>query len=110
LVYDAEIEAVSAARGSRWIPYDEFHTGYKRTALEPDELIRTVRVPRPRGAPHHFYRKVGTRRAQAISKVVFAGAAEMKAGRIKAVRLAFGSVAPVTVRARRPRRRLRIRC
>ena len=47
----------------------------------------------------NFYRKVGTRRAQAISKVCFAGAALLKEGRIADVRIAFGSVAPTVLRA-----------
>jgi len=98
LAYDAEVEAVSV-RGARWIPYASFHLGYKKTALAPDELIRAVRMPRPRHARHHFYRKVGTRRAQAISKVVFAAVAEQDGGGYFAhVRIALGSVAPVTLR------------
>jgi len=46
-----------------------------------------------------YYRKVGTRRAQAISKVCFAGAARVDAGRIVDVRIALGSVAPTVLRA-----------
>jgi CO/xanthine dehydrogenase FAD-binding subunit len=47
----------------------------------------------------HYYRKVGTRRAQAISKVCFAGAASMDSGRIREARIALGSVAPTVFRA-----------
>ena len=54
LVYDAELELVSA-RGARWVPYRDFHLGYKQMLLQPDELIRRIRLPRaPRsgvGAP-----------------------------------------------------------
>jgi CO/xanthine dehydrogenase FAD-binding subunit len=80
LVYDAELELVSA-RGTRRVPYAEFHTGYKQMDLRPDELIARVRRARARreGA-RHFYRKVGTRRAQAISKVCFAALAEVEGG------------------------------
>ncbi|HYY57373.1 MAG TPA: hypothetical protein VE842_08570, partial [Pyrinomonadaceae bacterium] len=48
---------------------------------------------------HHYYRKVGTRRAQAISKICFAGAAHLEGGRIEEIRIALGSVAPTVVRA-----------
>jgi CO/xanthine dehydrogenase FAD-binding subunit len=97
LVYDAQIELVSV-RGRRTIPYERFHTGYKQMDLAPDELITAVRLPRRHGW-HQHYRKVGARRAQAISKVCFAGAALVDGGRIADIRLAFGSVAPTVVRA-----------
>ncbi len=80
-VYDAEIELVSA-RGSRWVPYVEFWTGYKQLDLGPDELIHRIRLPRDKSRWKQYYRKVGTRRAQAISKICFAAAAQMNAGRI----------------------------
>jgi CO/xanthine dehydrogenase FAD-binding subunit len=97
LVYDAQLELTSA-RGRRTVPYEQFHTGYKQMDLAPDELITAVRLPRRRGWQQH-YRKVGARRAQAISKVCFAGAALVESGRIADIRLAFGSVAPTVVRA-----------
>jgi CO/xanthine dehydrogenase FAD-binding subunit len=97
LVYDAAIELAST-RGRRWVPYDRFHSGYKQLDLAPDELIVAVRLPRRSGWTQH-YRKVGARRAQAISKVCFAAAARVEQGRIAEVRLALGSVAPTVVRA-----------
>jgi len=98
LVYDAELELVSA-RGARWVPYRDFWKGYKQLAMRGDELIRAIRVPRSHNLSKQFYRKVGTRRAQAISKVCFAGAAQMDAGRVVDVRIALGSVAPTVLRA-----------
>jgi CO/xanthine dehydrogenase FAD-binding subunit len=98
LVYDAELEIVSA-RGTRWARYDGFHSGYKKMDLRNDELIRRIRLPRSRQGWKQYYRKVGTRRAQAISKVCFAGAAQVEAGRVRDVRIALGSVAPTVVRA-----------
>jgi CO/xanthine dehydrogenase FAD-binding subunit len=98
LVYDAELELVSA-NGARWLPYQGFWTGYKQIALRKDELIRSIRLLRLKNAWSHYYRKVGTRRAQAISKVCFAGAARTEAGRITDVRIALGSVAPMVQRA-----------
>jgi CO/xanthine dehydrogenase FAD-binding subunit len=98
LVYDAELELVSAS-GARWVPYHGFWKGYKQIAMREDELIRAIRLPRNNRLSKQFYRKVGTRRAQAISKVCFAGAARMEAGRIAEVRIALGSVAPTVFRA-----------
>lgn len=98
LVYDAELELVSAA-GARWVAYRDFHTGYKQMTLQPDELIRRIRLPRNMSNWKQHYRKVGTRRAQAISKVCFAGAARLENERIADVRIALGSVAPTVVRA-----------
>jgi len=109
LVYDAELELVSA-NAARWIPYQGFWTGYKKIAMRSDELIRRVRLPRPAagsvvtdaGAPaatKHYYRKVGTRRAQAISKVCFAAIAQIGNNRIANARIALGSVAPSVFRA-----------
>jgi CO/xanthine dehydrogenase FAD-binding subunit len=98
LVYDAELELVSSG-ASRWVPYHGFWTGYKQTGLRVDELIRRIRLPRPTAGWKHYYRKVGTRRAQAISKVCFAAAANVDAGRVAGVRIALGSVAPTVLRA-----------
>jgi CO/xanthine dehydrogenase FAD-binding subunit len=97
LVYDAELELVSA-RGARWLPYQEFHIGYKRMNMRPDELLGRIRLPRTTGDLSTYYRKVGTRKAQAISKVCFAAGARTAGGRVADVRLALGSVAPTVVR------------
>jgi xanthine dehydrogenase FAD-binding subunit len=69
--------------------------------MRADELIACVRLRRPRAGARHFYRKVGTRRAQAISKVCFAALAEVgEGGAIEEARVALGSVAPTVVRCR----------
>jgi CO/xanthine dehydrogenase FAD-binding subunit len=97
-VYDAELELVSAS-GGRWVPYHGFWSGYKQMDLRRDELICRIRLPREKNSWKQYYRKVGTRRAQAISKVCFAGAARVEAGRIVDLRIALGSVAPTVLRA-----------
>lgn len=97
LAYDAEIELVSAS-GSRRVPYLGFHTGYKQMIIRPDELLTRVYLPRSQGLLTHYYRKVGTRKAQAISKVCFAGLARVDERKITHVRIALGSVAPVPLR------------
>jgi CO/xanthine dehydrogenase FAD-binding subunit len=99
LVYDAELELISA-RGSRFVPYDRFHTGYKVMDLKDDEIIRSITLPRGRASWFQTYRKVGTRRAQAISKVCFAAAADVDGDLVRDVRIACGSVAPAVVRCR----------
>ncbi len=97
-VYDAELELVSAS-GARRVPYHGFWSGYKQMDLRSGELIRRIRLLREKSGWKQYYRKVGTRRAQAISKVCFAGVARVDAGRIVDVRIALGSVAPTVLRA-----------
>lgn len=98
LAYGAELELTSL-EGKRRVDYAAFHTGYKRTVAREGEIITAVVVPRAEGRIH-FYRKVGPRRAQAISKVCFAACAEKRGGRLQDVRIALGGVAPIVVRAR----------
>ena len=100
LVYDAELELVSA-RGSRRVPYDRFHSGYKQMDLAADELIARIHLRKRTATWRQYYRKVGTRRAQAISKVCLAVSADVSDGVVQDVRIALGSVAPTVVRARR---------
>lgn len=97
LVYDAEIELVSE-RGARWMPYHGFHTGYKKMLISQEELLRAIRLPRRFKQWRQYYRKVGTRKAQAISKVCFAGTALLEDGVIHDIRIALGSVAPIVLR------------
>lgn len=99
LAYDAELEIVSAA-GSRRLAYADFPRGYKQFDLAQDELIARVWLPRAAAAGTHRYEKVGTRRAQAISKVVMAARGVVEDGRVTLCRLAFGSVAPISLRCR----------
>jgi CO/xanthine dehydrogenase FAD-binding subunit len=98
LVYDADLELVSAS-GSRWVAYHGFWSAYKQIGLRPEELIRRIRIARGKSGWKQYYRKVGTRRAQAISKVCLAAAARFDAGRIAEARIALGSVAPTVLRA-----------
>ena len=99
LAYDAELELISKA-GVRRIPYSRFHSGYKQMDLRPDELLRAIQLPRQKDG-FHYYRKVGTRKAQAISKVCFAGFIRIVDGRVAHIRIALGSVAPIPIRCER---------
>ena len=99
MAHDAVVLARSV-RGEREIAFERLYRGYRDLALEPDELIAGVRLPFPPPGSFAFFRKVGTRRAQSISKVVFSGVLHVgRGGRADLVRLAWGSVAPVTLRA-----------
>jgi len=99
LAHDALVH-VCSVRGERTLPMNELYVDYRKLSLAPDELIVAVTLPWPPPRAFAFFRKVGTRRAQSISKVVFAGL--LRRGRDRAfdhVRLAWGSMAAVTKRA-----------
>jgi len=97
LVYDAEIEMISV-RGRRRIPYAEFHTGYKRNMLAPDELLYAIHIPRRFARHRQYLRKVGTRRAMAISKIALAATALVEDGVICEIRIGAASLAPIPAR------------
>ncbi len=97
LAADATIRLVSA-RGSRDVPATGFFHGYKQLELADDELIQSIRIPKLAEGERDWSVKVGTRRAQAISKVVMAGRARLEGGQITRVGLSVGSVAPTTIR------------
>jgi CO/xanthine dehydrogenase FAD-binding subunit len=97
LVYDAELELLNED-GSRRIPYHEFHTGYKLMAMKPGELLVKIHLPRPPRKLEQYARKVGARKAQAISKICLNAVAEVDHSAIRFIRIALGSVAPVPLR------------
>jgi CO/xanthine dehydrogenase FAD-binding subunit len=125
LAYDATLELVSSS-GTRRVNYAAFHRSYKQMDLRPGELVARVVLPSRippeggnyktregpsalqsdsvasafrRNAWRDYYRKVGTRRAQAISKICFAGSIRMDGATVADVRIALGSVAPTVIRA-----------
>jgi CO/xanthine dehydrogenase FAD-binding subunit len=87
------ILVLRSASVARRVPFTGFYTGYRASVLRPDELIVSIEIPRVDGK--QWFRKVGTRAAQAISKLVIA------AVRSDAPRIAIGSVAATTVRLSR---------
>ena len=91
LAYDATLTLISAA-GTRTMPYADFHLGYKKTALAPDELLHSITLERHFAAYNTYTRKVGTRNAQAISKVAIAALALMNNGIIKDIRIGAASL------------------
>src|SRR5688572_4635520 len=96
---------LGSTRGEREVPAAEFWTAYRRTALAPDELLLRIRIPLATDREVRF-RKIGTRRAQSISKVVLAAGwrsdavAVVPRGAWRDVRVALGSVAATPIRAR----------
>ena len=97
LALDAELELASV-RGRRRVPYREFCTGYRKTLLAADELIVAAHLPAPSARTKTTWRKVGTRRAQSISKVMGAAAIELDGGTVVAARVALGAVADRPIR------------
>jgi CO/xanthine dehydrogenase FAD-binding subunit len=99
MAYDAVVVLASAAGGKRQVPLSEFYEGYKKMKLAKGELLVSVMLPPPPSGASHYFRKVGTRLAQAISKVVLAGVIRKNAtGAIDHVAISIGSVAPTTLR------------
>jgi len=97
LAADADIVLRSSA-GERTVAARDFWPSYRVTARKPDELVTAIRIPLTPGRQLRF-RKVGTRRAQAISKVMLALAWRADGGVWRDVRVAIGSVAPTPIRA-----------
>jgi CO/xanthine dehydrogenase FAD-binding subunit len=97
LAFDAELELASV-RGHRRVPYREFCTGYRKTQLAPDELIVAAHLPLLVGPARTAWRKVGTRRAQSISKVMGAAVIFRDGDIVTSARVAFGAVADRPIR------------
>ena len=95
-VTDSKLRLMSV-RGERVIPIKEFYLGRNKLALEPDELIVEILMPR-QGLDRYYYRKVGAREALAISRISFAGLMEERDGCIVNLAVAFGAVSDVIIR------------
>ena len=93
------VVVLRSAGGERRVPFAEFYTGYRTSVRQPDELITAVEIAPVRG--RQWWRKVGTRRAQAISKIMMAGVRGPVTAGGGGVRIAIGSVAPTVVLAHR---------
>jgi CO/xanthine dehydrogenase FAD-binding subunit len=99
MAYDAELE-IARKNGRRTVPLANFYRGYKQMDLRPGELITGVHLPDPSPSFVEYFRKVGARRFQAISKTLLAGRIRFGSdSRIADIRLVFASVAPFTLRA-----------
>lgn len=85
---------LTSVRGTRRVPLASFYTGYRKSVLAADELIEAIEIALPAEGSPFAWRKVGTRQAQAISKVAFAGLAVAVGGRAARFGLGMASVAP----------------
>ncbi len=98
-VLDAALE-IGSARGIRKIAFNEFYTGYRKTVLGREELLLAIHLPNSAKNDWQYFRKVGTRQAQAISKIVLALRAQKTSDhKINSISIAYGSVAPTVIRA-----------
>jgi CO/xanthine dehydrogenase FAD-binding subunit len=99
LAYDAALTLISAS-GSRTIRYADFHLSYKKTALRPGELLHSIRVERKFASYRSYTRKVGTRNAQAISKIAIAALAliDDKTRLIEDIRIGAASLRETPIR------------
>jgi CO/xanthine dehydrogenase FAD-binding subunit len=91
LAYDATLTLIST-HGTRSIPYRDFHLAYKKTILAPDELLHSITLSRNWSGYRTYIRKVGTRNAQAISKVALAAIARTNNGLIEDIRIGAASL------------------
>ncbi|PZR72867.1 MAG: xanthine dehydrogenase [Chthoniobacterales bacterium] len=102
LALEAKVVLASAA-GERTIPLDEFFVAYRKTALQPGEILKSVIIPRPDAdvRQHRKFYKVSKRREMDISTVAACFAVEVtEGGTITKARLAYGGVAAMPARAR----------
>ena len=88
---------LASKNSDRLIPIKEFYLGRKRLALAPDELIVDILIPKT-SLCSYYYKKVGARNAQAISRVCFAGLMDIADGKIVKCDTAFGAVSEVVLR------------
>ena len=87
--------------GEREVPIENFFTGVKQSSLRPDELLTAVRFPAMNDAGRCFFKKLGQRKALAITKVTVAACLVIREGIIENIRIALGAVAPTVIRASR---------
>lgn len=96
--YDADL-ALIGVRGSRVVAFNDFYTGYRQNLLQGDELIQQISIPKPAPGTVGIFRKVGTRKAQSISKVMLCMRGRLDDdGRVAEIAIAVGSVAPTVIR------------
>lgn len=98
ILLDASVVLVSR-HGERTMLLDDFILGSKKTALSDDEIIRSVVIP-PHDFSYLFYRKIGMRKANAISKLSLSAAAVVKDGEILDFRAASGAAGPKVIRSK----------
>jgi CO/xanthine dehydrogenase FAD-binding subunit len=108
LALDAQAE-IAGPKGRRTVAIGQFHTGVRRTVLETDELLITVKVPAPQGRAGSHYIKLKEREKMDIAFVGVASVVELEGsdGVVKNARIALGAVAPTPIRAEEAEAKLR---
>jgi CO/xanthine dehydrogenase FAD-binding subunit len=107
LALDAEAEIVGQ-RGRRTVPISQFHTGVRRTVLEPDELLLEIRIPAPGERSGSHYIKLKQREKMDLAFVGVAAVVDMEPGDgvVRSARIALGAVAPTPIRVSEAEQRL----
>ncbi len=98
IALDASVVLASLS-GERTLLLEEFITGPGKTVMKSDEFIREILVPADQ-PDRYWYRKVGTRKANALSKLSLSAMATVHEHRVQDFRAAFGAVGPVVIRRR----------
>lgn len=100
LLADDARAIVHGHEGERQIPFSALFTGYRQTALQPDDILTEIRLPRPNTASSSRFVKTGNRRAMIIATINIACRISVASdGRVRDARLCYGSVAPIALRA-----------
>jgi carbon-monoxide dehydrogenase medium subunit len=98
---------LQSLQGQRTLPLDEFFTGYRKTAVEPGEILTEVSFPIPPGDTKQGYCKLGRRNAMAISVASVAVVLNMNGKTCADAGIALGAVAPTPLRAEKAEALLR---
>ncbi|MEO7020072.1 MAG: FAD binding domain-containing protein [Ktedonobacteraceae bacterium] len=98
LALDAEVELLSI-RGSRVVPLSEFYPSFRRTVVQPDEMVREIRVPTLTTNQRGLFLKLGLRQAQAISVINIAMVLTFAGSSVSAASITLGCLAPTIIHA-----------
>ena len=107
-ILDAQL-VLQSIDGARTVPIEEFITGPGRTDLGRKELLTDIILPESSEKSRetvHLFKKVGTRKANALSKLALAADGRVADGRVEQVRMAVNAVAPTVIRSRELERSL----
>lgn len=97
VILDAKL-VLESVDGRRVVDVNDFIVGFKKTARKENELVTEIIIPNIN--IKYMWRKVGSRRAESISKVTFLGGYELSQGKIKDLRISFGCVSIKAIRDR----------
>lgn len=99
-VLGAEV-ILASKEGERSIPIEDFLIGVKKSVIRPDELLVAISFPGMSADDRGFFKKLGQRKALAISKVSISAIVSLRDGVVTSVRIALGAVATTVIRTPR---------